>query len=99
MLLIFDQKACAFRRKDYAVWNILVLFVAVHHLVRLAAMNVYAFHFKPAFLLGRKWGYQQDLFACPSTKRIAKCWINHRQEKKVVRASGFPFSEHFQNVV
>jgi hypothetical protein len=46
-----------------------------------------------------KWGYQQYLFVCSSIKRVAKRWINPWQEKKVVRASDFPFSEYFQNVV
>ena len=94
MFLVFDQEACELRRKDHVVGRIIFL-GAVNHFVLLAAMNIDTFHVKPALLLGRKRGNQQDLFVCPSIKRVAKRWINHRQEKKVVWTSDFPFAEHF----
>src|ERR1035437_8740945 len=98
MLLVFDQKACELRRKDNVVWRIL-FFGAIHHFVFLAAMDVRAFDVKPAILLGGKWGDQQDLFVCTPLKSTTKRWINHRQEKKIVRASDFPFPKHFQDIV
>jgi hypothetical protein len=97
MLLVFDQKASELRRENYVVRRILFL-VGVHHSILLPAVNIDTLQVKPAFLLGRKGGYQHDLLVPRSIKCIAKQWIDHWHQKKVVRTRDFPVPKPVQTV-
>src|SRR5215472_1550686 len=98
MFSVLKKKTRKLRRKNNVVRNVIKFLVAVHHLVRLAAVDVHAFKIKPLFLPGREWTNKKYVFVRLLMKCIAKQRIDHRQKKEVVRTCDFPIPEHLQNV-
>ena len=82
MLAVFNKKTCKLRRKDYVVRNGIKFLVAVHHLVRFAAMDVHAFKIKPLFLFRGRWANQKYFFVRLSIKCIAKQWVDRERQRK-----------------